>query len=784
MIKSLNFPLKGILLFGALLFLSYHSLANLATRTKITGKEAFKKRAKPPLDTITVATGDTTITQGAIIPNVINQFSIKIKLKLNYKFNHNIKAKILIEPLKPLQNISLYKDDIDSSITLTEPDWKAKDSTVTKSITLSLQEMQPVTNEQDIILHAQNGKPYFLLRFMPAAIKAKPPTDAKAAAVVKVPGKGAKSTMVTKTPGRPAITLLDSVTKVQLDSSNANTAQQVSATLNLNLEKGSWKNDSVSVTLNPLISSQSIKLLDNDKTYTLKIDSDEWDATKDKIVKKPISFFVQQTVLATDTQYIAVHLKAKDGKGRHIVKLIPFKSKGKAKAAPIYLVKPGNAEIVSDRVNISHYYSSVINSVDTINVKVKLYGAYDAKYNHLYFEFLDTSLSKHFQIINPDSIYITKRVWNAGIAQYRAANKPQATIVKATTVKGTTVKDTTVKATTVDTTAIGIVDVSLKVRTINLCDSINNIRYFDLILKGQTQVGSGSQRVKLSIKDVPFWAEAGTNFNLLDNIKTNNFYAGVYMFDKDIGKMFSQSDNLSFTGGVYESQSVSTNSSSSGGIAYRDLNSVYRDTGTVSANTSVKSIGILVSPHLKLTAGRIDANGLHVFLSYYAEMLWQTVTSNFTYPKNTSIVESASNPNISDYPYKENSISYDFRSQYYGFGLPIYIKENEFNLYINSVVGISNQRFYVYNNEPNKPEVMNPLTSVNYINTLTFYSPNANWNAFYLVQYRLNDVDYGITFSGEIRGLILPNSKPVITLALSKKFDLSKLFSTVFSATK
>jgi hypothetical protein len=323
-----------------------------------------------------------------------------------------------------------------------------------------------------------------------------------------------------------------------------------------------------------------------------------------------------------------------------------------------------------------------------------------------------------------------------------------------------------------------------------------------MIIRGQSQAKRGSQRIKVSIKDKPFWAEAGTNFDLLDNIKTNNFYAGIYMFDKDIGRikpirsidhLFKKKDstedksnNLSFTGGVYESQSVSTRSTASSGIAYRDINTVHRDTGSVNATTSVKSIGILFSPHLRLTNGKTDANGYHMFLSFYSEILWQTVKSSFDYSKlgKDSIIAVANRPmDISKYPYKESTVSYDFRSHYMGLGFPVYIKENEFNLYLNNVIGITSQKFYVHNYKPNQNDFINPL-STNYISDLTFLSPNVNWNAFFLFQFRLNEVAYGITFSGEIRGLILQNAKPVITLAISKKFDLSAFFKPFLSTDK
>ena len=143
---------------------------------------------------------------------------------------------------------------------------------------------------------------------------------------------------------------------------------------------------------------------------------------------------------------------------------------------------------------------------------------------------------------------------------------------------------------------------------------------------------------------------------------------------------------------------------------------------------------------------------------------------------------------VAKYPYKETSINYDFRSQYAGFGIPFYIKENEFNLYINSVIGVTTQRFFVQGYKPNQTLIHDPLLTddynANYIKSLTFANTKNNWNSFFLFQYRLNEVVYGITFSGEIRGLILKDAKPVITLAFSKKINLSGLFKPLLSGDK
>ncbi|MDB5138705.1 MAG: hypothetical protein JWR12_621 [Mucilaginibacter sp.] len=516
----------------------------------------------------------------------------------------------------------------------------------------------------------------------------------------------------------------------------------------------------IKVVVESLQPLQTIRLF-NDGLDTAFFDAADWGAKgADSTIVKTIKISLQQNAKFTDEQTLVLHLK--DIKTNFIVRLMPDASKSKGGISN--LVKAGDAEIVSRRVGISHYYGNKLNSIDSIQLSVKIYGKYKETNNVLSFALLDTSLNKHFKIWpNPDTI--TCREWENAIATYRVIQSKRKA-------EQNDEQETD--------TVIGLLDVPLKIITTGLNDSLNNVSYIDLILNGQNHIHGGSQKIRLSIKDKPFWAEVGTNFDLLDKIKTNNFYAGVYMFDKDIARIGGKKgeNNISFTGGVYESQSLSTRSTSASGLSYRDLSSVHRDTGTLSANTSVKSIGILFSPHLKLTDGKTDANGLHMFLSFYTELLWQTINTNFDYSKigkKDSIVATANLPMpISKYPYKENSLSYDFRSHYFGFGIPIYIREKEFNLYVNPVFGISNQKFYVNAYKSQTAENNEPLTQ-NYVTNLTFLNPNGNWNGFYLVQYRLNEVAYGLTFSGEVRGLLLRSAKPVVTLALSKKFDLSAL---------
>ncbi len=294
-----------------------------------------------------------------------------------------------------------------------------------------------------------------------------------------------------------------------------------------------------------------------------------------------------------------------------------------------------------------------------------------------------------------------------------------------------------------------------------------------------------------------FWMETGSNFDLLDGVKANNLYAGIYMFVKDISAI-RKKQKLSFTGGVYESKSSSLAAGSDSGIIYRDATSYsplldttsnsiyyryYRDTGSVKTTTNVQSIGIFFSPHWRLSRRSTSDYGFHMYGSFYLEMLWQRVNVDYDYAntKRDSVYRVATLGETYSYPFKEHKTSFDYRTQYVGLGLPIYITEKAFSLYINDVVGLCNQRFAAVHDGGLKEKRDQTIQDIMNKNGLTslYENPKKSWNPFYLLQFRLTEESYGVVFTGEVRGFLLKNTKPVISLSLSKKFDLADLLKAV-----
>lgn len=299
----------------------------------------------------------------------------------------------------------------------------------------------------------------------------------------------------------------------------------------------------------------------------------------------------------------------------------------------------------------------------------------------------------------------------------------------------------------------------------------------------------------------PFWVELGANFDLLDGLQANNMYGGVFLYKKDIRSVFSRrklktpNNNLAIFAGVYESKSTSQESTSElspliyfnpvrmAPLPTSDSVRAFVDTGKASATTIVSNTGLFFSPQIRLTKGSADKDGFNLFASLWIEMVWQKYKTVYNFRESgladsfmisrTSLADANLYRSIGTKPSDQNR---DLRTHYFGVGLPVFAKFGDANLFVNSVFGATNQLLAL--------AALRPVTDTSIFKTTkgsgnemlaAFKTPEKHWNAFYLFQFRLSEEKYGISFTGEIRGLILSNVKPVISLALSKKFDLTKL---------
>jgi hypothetical protein len=325
-------------------------------------------------------------------------------------------------------------------------------------------------------------------------------------------------------------------------------------------------------------------------------------------------------------------------------------------------------------------------------------------------------------------------------------------------------------------------------------------------------------RSRLVHMNKPFWIELGSNFDLIDGVIPNNLFAGVFFYKRDIrsftghkhervksymvksetqdvpgqtvfekkfvaGQKYIAKEkeiNIGILSGIYQSRSISSESVSTlveyqdGRSLIADTNNrfpVFRDTGNILQSTTINNLGLFFSPQLRWTSRSANMDGLHGFFSIWIEMVWQKSETVYDYTKTSNLdTLRITEDLIPQYTHKLTKTNLDFRTQYYGVGAPFFLKEGDLNLFFNPVIGVTNQRFYLPDvseqlaTSGGKPGLSKPLGSLGH-----------EWSAFFLTTFRLSEEKYGISFTGEVRGLVGRQAKPIISLALSKKFDLTKL---------
>jgi hypothetical protein len=416
--------------------------------------------------------------------------------------------------------------------------------------------------------------------------------------------------------------------------------------------------------------------------------------------------------------------------------------------------------------NLKPYYSKDAGAhIDTIHLQVVLTGKFDTAAN------------------------TGNNTLNLAIEKFNLPNKPRiADSAHITFPKSAWHADGSAK----DTTLI------INLITESIPDSLKNDEIGHLVITGKSDNFHTLRLTNTALgfntkynPDKSFWVEVGANFDLIDGLEANNFYSGVFLSKRDIRPFsFKKKDpaddkekNLSIFAGVYESKSITSSTeqnyslqqyydSTSFLTSKRDTMQVYDAIGNFITRRTVRNVGLFLSPQVRLTNGSANGDGLHVFASFWAELQWQKVEEeiNFnqlkkldtSYMPIRQILIDTSNIKAGGLVKKTT----DQRSHYIGFGLPVFLKEtvnnNVVHLYVNPVFGLSSQPTAKYLLQ----QSIDPIKQLD--------APRRCWQPFYLVQFRLNEETYGISFTGEVRGLLLSNNKPIVSLALSKKFDLSK----------
>lgn len=277
-----------------------------------------------------------------------------------------------------------------------------------------------------------------------------------------------------------------------------------------------------------------------------------------------------------------------------------------------------------------------------------------------------------------------------------------------------------------------------------------------------------------------FWVEIGSNFDLVDGLEANNLFSGVFFHKRDIRPLKRNGGrNVGVFAGIYESKTATNETEQNFSIRqFYDSSSfsssdpakmkIYNGVGNYITRRTVKNVGLFFSPQVRISNLSANEDGLHFFFSLWFDLQWQRIMEEKNFKVSTVLdTTKVDIATIGDYDISNFKKSIDIRSHYIGFGFPIFFRETTkqddiVQLFINPVFGLSSQPTTDY------------LNRIEHATDKDLSTIKRPWSPFYTVQFRLNEEKYGISFTGEVRGLLKNNNKPLVSLALSKKFDLTK----------
>lgn len=327
--------------------------------------------------------------------------------------------------------------------------------------------------------------------------------------------------------------------------------------------------------------------------------------------------------------------------------------------------------------------------------------------------------------------------------------------------------------------------------TESFSDTLKNDEMGHIIIKGRPDQFHTIRLTNALVTDITrydpnkaFWLEVGSNFDLIDGPVPNNFFSGVFLYKRDIQPIFTKDSakRLGVFAGVFESKSITAATeqnfsfreyydSSSFIPNIRDSMRVFRGVGSIVNRRTVRNLGLFFSPQMRITRRSANEDGLHVSVAFWMELQWQRIEEETDFAQlrkvDSSVMRIDSVLSSSRYNAKNPKKERDVRSHYFGFGVPVFYRETVgtdlIHLFVNPIIGISNQPTQQFLDEQflalSDPKLV---------------PPRRPWSPFYAIQFRLNEENYGISFTGEVRGLLRRANPPFVSIALSKKFDLTK----------
>ena len=256
----------------------------------------------------------------------------------------------------------------------------------------------------------------------------------------------------------------------------------------------------------------------------------------------------------------------------------------------------------------------------------------------------------------------------------------------------------------------------------------------------------------------------GTNFDLTDKLTLNSFYSEI---DILIPNVYHR---LGLHGGIYKNNSVSTLNERARDIPIARIveNSITADSISlqVSKFTSIpkvsyENLGLYFDIIYSINNPEEDRKeNFSIFASFHTELIERredyTYENKELFPITTTTTISldslAQNPGLQRAITSYDKHSRKYYSSYFGIGLPMLYKNKNIQSYFHPTFGVGSPGIFIKGS-------------------------NTNFRYYLSMQFYLMENKYGIKLSGDVRKYSGFYQDPIITINLSKSFNLTNIFS-------
>ena len=259
----------------------------------------------------------------------------------------------------------------------------------------------------------------------------------------------------------------------------------------------------------------------------------------------------------------------------------------------------------------------------------------------------------------------------------------------------------------------------------------------------------------------------GTNFDLKDNIKANSFYSEIDVFLPE--QFFYSKKNGEYRGslraGIYKNQSLSTIKERASDAISIEIIENLPDSDSITIHTkrvvrtpkiTYDNLGLYAQIMKRFYKSKDDKFSIEI--AAHAELIQRTETTNYEVNDfidlGTSII---SKDSLNDHRFRAMlSINRErtrkYYNSYFGIGIPVIYNSDAFGVFLNPIFGIGDSA-------PTRPD-------------------ESSNKFFGIFQFHLTSNKFGIKLSGEVRKYFNAMQDPIISLNLSKSFDIDKLIQS------